>query len=73
MSNVDSIRSTNFWVGSPRPGRPPQCWESFNTMLNITENKYPNMSQSVEGLKVQGRHYLYLLVEKGKRERHELE
>jgi hypothetical protein len=51
-SNADRIGSTNLWVGGCRSGRPLQCWEAFDALLNVNKNKYPNMQWSVGGPRV---------------------
>jgi hypothetical protein len=50
--NTDRIGSTNLWVGGRRSGRPLQCWEAFDAVLNVNKNKYPNMQWSVGGPRV---------------------
>jgi tRNA A64-2'-O-ribosylphosphate transferase len=65
---LDRIGSLSLWIGSRRVGRPPQCWENFNVILNVTDQEYEGMSILKEGY-----YYLQLPVAEGKRDRHELE
>ncbi|KAL7534792.1 hypothetical protein ACHAWF_004954 [Thalassiosira exigua] len=70
-SNMDKIGAMDLWIGSRRAGRPPECWETFDAVLNVTENEYPNMRESAAEHK--DRYYLQLPVEEGKRDKAELE
>ena len=47
-NNADQIGNLNLWIGSRRAGRPPECWDNFDAILNVTENEYPNMIQSIK-------------------------
>lgn len=74
-SDVDRIGEMNLWIGSRRAACPPECWESFDAILNV---EYPTMQQSEEeGFFNQNvsssRYYLQLPVEEGKRDKHQLE
>lgn len=70
--NANQIGDTNLWIGSRRAGRPPECWGSFDAILNVTENEYPNMADSIETSQ-KSCFYLQLVVAEGKRDRTELE
>ena len=75
-SNMNRIGTGNsmLWVGSRRSGRPPECWRNFDAILNVTENEYSNMHDSILEYPEQNkRYYLQLPVEEGKRDRKELE
>jgi len=75
--NVNKIGNINLWIGSRRAGRPPECWDNFDCVLNVTENAYPNMSETIKdrnGLQHNKKcYYLQLPVEEGKRDKTELE
>jgi len=75
-TNMDKIGDMNLWIGSRRCGRPPDCWNQFDAILNVTENEYPNMSQSIKEQKeVHNKpcYYLQLPVLEGKKDKKELE
>jgi tRNA A64-2'-O-ribosylphosphate transferase len=62
----DQIGKLNLWVGSRKAGRPPECWNEFDAILNVTTQQYCENDD--------GHHfYLQLPVEEGKRDKHELE
>jgi tRNA A64-2'-O-ribosylphosphate transferase len=67
-SCMDRIGNTSIWIGSRRAGRPPDCWNHLDAILNVTEQEYPNICANVEN-----RFYLQLSVAEGKRDRTELE
>eukprot|EP00980_Cylindrotheca_fusiformis_P001849 scaffold414_cov109-Cylindrotheca_fusiformis.AAC.12 len=69
----DKIGSLNLWIGSRRSGRPPECWNNFDAILNVTETEYPNMVESTREKDHPGRYYLQLKVAEGKRDRTQLE
>ena len=78
-NNADQIGNLNLWIGSRRAGRPPECWDNFDAILNVTENEYPNMIQSIKerqehSLKKEPCCYcLQLSVAEGKKDKTELE
>jgi tRNA A64-2'-O-ribosylphosphate transferase len=72
LKNFDKIGALNLWIGSRRSGRPPDCWDHFEAILNVTENEYPEMSQSTREQQKRC-FYLQLAVAEGKRDRTELE
>jgi len=67
--SAQQIGSSGVWIGSRRAGRPPECWDSFDAVLNVTINEYEEMTSSLPS----GKFYLQLPVEEGKRDRHTLE
>jgi tRNA A64-2'-O-ribosylphosphate transferase len=69
--NLNQIGMTNIWVGSRRAGRPPECWDSFDAILNVTENEYPDIHEF--DTTVIQKFYLQLAVSEGKRDKTELE
>jgi len=76
ITNMDKIGNMNLWIGSRRCGRPPDCWNKFDAILNVTENEYPNMNQSIkEEKEVHNKscYYLQLPVLEGKKDKKELE
>ena len=75
-TNMDKIGDMNLWIGSRRCGRPPDCWSQFDAILNVTENEYPNMSQSIneqQDVHNKSCYYLQLPVLEGKKDKKELE
>ncbi|KAL9187378.1 hypothetical protein ACHAXT_001481 [Thalassiosira profunda] len=74
-SNADKIGDLNLWVGSRRAGRPPECWDSFDAILNVTETEYSDMQQSMKEKKKHNTccYYLQLPVAEGKRDKSDLE
>ena len=73
---MDKIGEMNLWVGSRRAGKPPECWESFDAILNVTENEYPNMELSIKDQQDQYKkacYYLQCNVQEGKKDKTELE
>ncbi|CAJ1966154.1 unnamed protein product [Cylindrotheca closterium] len=70
--NANKIGESNLWIGSRRAGRPPECWDSFDAILNVTENEYPNMIKSMETSQ-KPCFYLQLVVAEGKRDKTQLE
>lgn len=62
------LGNTNIHIGTRRAGRPPQCWEKFDVVLNVTNLHYDDMDRPPHGKK-----YLQMPVEEGKRDRSELE
>lgn len=83
-SFFDAIGSTNIFIGTRRAGRPPECWQHFDAILNVTDLEYPDISkgflQNNESIKQldethsdQCFFYLQLPVGEGKRDKLELE
>ena len=58
-------------VGTRRSGRPPECWEHFDAIINVTTMEYDELS-SGSGIPDK-KFYLQLPVKEGKRDRTELE
>jgi tRNA A64-2'-O-ribosylphosphate transferase len=65
----DWIGETNLAIGTRRAGRPPECWNHFDAILNVTDIEYPNVHLRQQDEKF----YLQLPVKEGKRDRTELE
>lgn len=59
-------------IGTRRSGRPPECWEYFDAVVNVTTMEYEEMSSAEETLP-DGKFYLQLPVKEGKRDKSELE
>ena len=64
------IGCTNLFIGSRRAGRPPQCWNHFDAIVNVTMNEYPEMKEITNG---NNSFYLQMPVLEGKRDRTQLE
>jgi tRNA A64-2'-O-ribosylphosphate transferase len=67
--SYDEIGTTGIFIGTRRAGRPPDCWEDFDVVLAVTELEYDGMKEHIPD----GKYYLQLPVEEGKRDRTELE
>jgi tRNA A64-2'-O-ribosylphosphate transferase len=67
--SCDAIGATGIFIGTRRVGRPPDCWNDFDVVLAVTELEYDEMKENVPD----GKYYLQLPVEEGKRDRTELE
>jgi hypothetical protein len=67
----NALGSMNVHVGSRRAGRPPECWQVFDAVLNVTEQEYESLANE-SGIP-ENKYYLQLPVEEGKRDKHELE
>jgi tRNA A64-2'-O-ribosylphosphate transferase len=65
----DRIGSMNLWIGSCRAGRPPECWDSFDAVLNVTNESYSDNDWHRRTDKF----YQQLPVKEGKRDKTELE
>mmetsp|Transcript_17186 Transcript_17186/g.35908 ORF Transcript_17186/g.35908 Transcript_17186/m.35908 type:complete len:498 (+) Transcript_17186:1110-2603(+) len=79
-SYSDQIGDTNLWIGSRRASRPPDCWEGFDAILNVTNQEYDAMTTiSQDGGCCSNKdynrvlYYLQLPVEEGKRDKTQLE
>lgn len=67
----DTIGQTGISIGSRRSGKPPNCWEHFDAIVNVTTIEYEELSTG-EGIP-KSKYYLHIPVEEGKRDRTELE
>ncbi|KAG7367071.1 Rit1 N-terminal domain containing protein [Nitzschia inconspicua] len=65
----DRVGSLNVWIGSRRASRPPECWVSFDAILNVTDESYFEHTLPVQD----GKFYLQLPIKEGKRDKTELE
>ena len=78
-ANADKIGDLNLWIGTRRAGRPPECWDDFDAVLNVTEEEYPNTQQSIQQQSKNGEYnykacyYLQLPVAEGKNDKTELQ
>jgi len=59
-------------IGTRRAGRPPDCWEHFDAVVNVTTMEYEEISSAKKALP-EGKFYLQLPVKEGKRDKSELE
>ena len=66
--SYDWIENLNIAIGTRRSGRPPDCWGTFDAILNVTNTEYDNLLPLPDG-----KAYLQLPVEEGKRDKQELE
>jgi tRNA A64-2'-O-ribosylphosphate transferase len=67
-SLFDTLGELQLSIGSRRSARPPDCWEQFDAILNVTDTEYSDMAVINET-----QFYLQLPVPEGKRDRSELE
>jgi tRNA A64-2'-O-ribosylphosphate transferase len=44
QNTFDFLGVTKIAVGTRRAGRPPECWQHFDAILNVTDMEYPNMT-----------------------------
>jgi tRNA A64-2'-O-ribosylphosphate transferase len=68
-SLFDTLGNTMISIGSRRAGRPPECWDQFDAILNVSDVEYENMMMTNQDEKF----YLQLPVKEGKRDKSELE
>jgi tRNA A64-2'-O-ribosylphosphate transferase len=73
----DMIGTLQLAIGTRSVGKPPQCWDTFDVILNVTDMEYPDIDDQYHS---DGRSdcrttgfYLQLPVREGKRDRSELE
>lgn len=71
-SYFDQIGTSRLYVGSRRAGRPPECWQYFDVIVNVTTMEYDEFSDS-NGNFPHEKSYLQLPVKEGKRDRSDLE
>ena len=78
------LGNTNIAIGTRRAGRPPECWQNFGAVLNVTDMEYSDMVADRDNSAFGGGggsqpqqpesgYYLQLPVKEGKRDRSELE
>jgi tRNA A64-2'-O-ribosylphosphate transferase len=65
-----AIGESGLFVGSRRAGRPPECWNTFDAVVNVSMLEYDSI---VSGDLPKEKYYLQLPVEEGKRDRTNLE
>lgn len=70
-SNCNSIGKTGISIGTRRAGKPPECWTSFDAILNVSMLEYDGLASG--SCVPDSRFYLQLPVEEGKRDKTELE
>ena len=73
FANVDQLGNLPIWIGSRRSGRPPDCWEHFDCVLNVTDQEYEHELPARKPPHNQNKYYLQLPVAEGKRDKSELE
>ena len=66
-----SIPATGLSIGSRRSGRPPECWQYFDAIVNVTSMEYSAVIETDNNSQKQS--YLQLPVLEGKKDRTELE
>jgi len=59
-----NIGQLSLSIGSRRAGRPPECWQSYEAILNVTTQEY-SMGE--------GHYYLQMPIPEGKRDKYGLE
>eukprot|EP00984_Skeletonema_dohrnii_P010912 scaffold4294_cov95-Skeletonema_dohrnii-CCMP3373.AAC.2 len=76
MKNADKIGNIDLWVGSYEAAKPPNCWDNFDAVLNVTDTEYPVMQESIKEEREQRQRkcfYFQLPVAEGKKDKMELE
>ena len=69
--NFSMIGKSGIAIGTRRAGRPPECWDHFDAVLNVTTMEYDGL---VSGEDVpSGKAYLCCPVAEGKKDKYELE
>ena len=69
--NFSMIGRSGIAIGTRRAGRPPDCWDHFDAVLNVTTMEYDGL---VSGEDVpRGKTYLCCPVAEGKKDKKELE
>ena len=66
-----AIGKTGISIGTRRAGKPPECWECFDAILNVSMLEYDGLTSDTRMPTPQ--FYLQLPVEEGKRDKTELE
>jgi tRNA A64-2'-O-ribosylphosphate transferase len=66
-----AIGESGMFIGTRRAGKPPECWECFDAILNVSMLEYEEMDS--ETPLPESCYYLQLPVEEGKRDKTELE
>jgi tRNA A64-2'-O-ribosylphosphate transferase len=66
-----AIGESGIFIGTRRAGKPPECWECFDAILNVSMLEYEEMTS--ETPLPESCYYLQLPVEEGKRDKTELE
>ncbi|RKP14011.1 tRNA A64-2'-O-ribosylphosphate transferase, partial [Piptocephalis cylindrospora] len=62
MPLATPIGSTGVFIGRRRSGRPPECWEAYDAIINCSHLEYLGMAEPAH----QGK-YLFLNIPEGKR------
>ena len=68
--NFSTIGKSGIAIGTRRAGRPPECWDNFDAVLNITTMEYDELKG---GNLPQDKAYLCCPVAEGKKDKYELE
>ena len=66
-----TIPATGLSIGTRRSGRPPECWQYFDAIVNVTSMEYSAIIETET--KEQKQPYLQMPVLEGKKDRTELE
>jgi tRNA A64-2'-O-ribosylphosphate transferase len=69
---MDKVGLLNLYIGSRKAGRPPECWEHCDAILNVTDTEYPSMAKSINCEREDSQRqcfYLMLPVAEGKRDK----
>ncbi|KAI8615487.1 tRNA A64-2'-O-ribosylphosphate transferase [Chytriomyces sp. MP71] len=62
------VGETGIAIGGRRSGKPPECWDTFDIIINCGALEYPTMLSSLPSKS----EYLYLAIPEGKRGQHAL-
>lgn len=47
LENYHRLGNTHLYVGTRRAGRPPECWNTFDAILCVTELQYEDMKMKI--------------------------
>ncbi len=80
IGSTDAMCEGSLSIGTRRAGRPPECWQHFDIVINVTTMEYEELSTSSSATDSAhmtvlpgGKLYLQLPVKEGKRDKTELE
>jgi tRNA A64-2'-O-ribosylphosphate transferase len=69
--NFSKIGKSGIAIGTRRAGRPPECWDHFDVVLNVTTMEYDGFGSG--DCVPPGKAYLCCPVAEGKKDKYELE
>ena len=61
VSSYDQIGTTRCYVGNYNAGRPPECWDDFDVVINCGSHEFKS---------IKSKSYLFLNISQGKKGQH---